>query len=371
MENRMQKKHIITLALFLISTFTYSSIDSINSLSHRATEKEIEYNTGLEFSKIKYITSSVDASLVGTAATNNTDHTSYEGNKTKWANNFTYGFTNLFSLCIGLDFDFVNSLITTADSTGATTHAPSTSIKTSTTFNALEMKNNGPEDVRIHSSYRYLNNNIKADLLVGIALSSKTKKAELNYNANNYYVVSKGDAMSGGSSIQIGTTVFGVIETFEWATNIGINYKLKKVGTIVGGDLNSSNTNLDYDKEINSKMDFKLNFTGQYNINPIFSISPSLGFDYISEEDASMSIYGGGTVLKPITTVDSAHTDITIALMGKFQVRDNLLVKLNYSHLFGGDIDGTVNMPTINTTDITHINDRTDNRFGLNLDFYF
>jgi hypothetical protein len=342
-----------------VSSVVLAEGDSMNSLSYRVKAKELRYDLGVEVGTPKYKTSEVNAA---TPTASNTDHASYENSKMRWTNNLSYGVSDLFSVDLGLNLSLKNSLKKTAESQGTIANTGSATADTGTTFSTLEEKNSGLEDIKLNSSYRYLTGDIKADLLVGIAYSGKSKRATRNKNAASNYVVSTGEAMSGGSSLHLGTQFAGVMGSFEWATGIGANYNMKKVSTKVGGDY-KANAVADYDLKTKTALDLALDLAGQYNIDSAFSLAANLGLNFAAKREQTALTYEGPTTKKATTLKDDAHTDITLGLGAKYQAMTNVTLGLNYSHLFAADINGSRVEDT--TTYTTHTTDRKDDRIGL------
>lgn len=368
----MQKKLLVSLAVIATSTVVHAEDSSMNSLSYRVKEKGFQYELGMDFGKTKFNTSKVDSSLTGAAAIAATEKMSFENSQTRWSNDFSYGISDTFSVSLGLDLSLKNALKQTAGSTGSTIAVGSSGAVTATSYSNAEMKNDGLEDIRLSSSYRYMNDSVKADLLIGLAISGKGKTAATIENAaGTAYVTSTGDAKSGGSSIQLGTQLSGVVGSFEVAGVLGLNYKMKKKTTIVGGDINAAGTAVaDIEKENKANMDFALGVEGQYNITSSFAIGANVVANFAAKEEAAYSVYEGGATRYDVTAIDKAHTDLTIGFSGKYQVASNVDLGLNYSHMSGADVDGSiVAKPTTGTTlnYTTTSTDRKDDRFGFNV----
>jgi hypothetical protein len=152
-----------------------------------------------------------------------------------------------------------------------------------------------------------MNDAIKADLLAQVSFSGKAKRAASNENASGNYVVSEGDAKSGGSSILVGTQFAGAVGAFEWATALGLNYQMKKKITVVGGDITTTNAVVDYEQQTKSKLDFALGVAGQYNLTSAFSLGANVGMNFVSKEENSYSQFDGAATKRDVTVTDK-HT---------------------------------------------------------------
>ena len=368
----MGKKFLLPMALATVSMAAYAQGDSMNTLSYRVKEKEIYYNLGMEFGTSKQDVSSVSSTLTGQNATDNTNHDSYETKKTRLMNDLTYGVSDTISIGLGLDLSLANNTTITDESLGVSAHTGSISAKSGTsTFNANEIKNNGLEDLRLNSSYRYLTGDLKADLLVGLTFSGKSKEGSLITNiADTTYSSSSGDALLGGSSLQLATrfaSSFG--GAFEWAAAAGLDYKMQKKVTVVGGDKNTSAI-IDFEKVIQSNTDFNVNLASQYNFSPLFSLGASLNIKLVPQVTSTATKYAGlATQNVSYMAIDESHSDFKLGINGKYQVMANVDLGLNYFHLMGGNIDGTEATGTaINTISKTN---RKDDLFGFNLAIRF
>lgn len=363
----MQKKLLVSLAVIATSTIAHAESDSMNSLAYRVKTNEFHYDLGMDFGKTKYNTSERLSSSAASTAVKK----SFENSATNWTNDLSYGVNDSFSLSVGVDLALTNTLKQTAQSDAGTVFT-SAAVDNNTNYSPLEMKNDGLRDVRVGSSYRYLTGEVKADLLVGVTFSGKGKVGKTNSNnATSTYVASNGDAKLGGSEIQLGTQLSGAMGSFEWSTAAALNYKMKKTFTIVGRDSITGLSALDYDKEIKANMDFALGLDGQYNINSSFAVGASLLVNLAATEEGTASAYAGHTTKTTETSTDKAHTDMTLGLDGKYQVMSNVALGLNYSHLFGADIDGAMIGNALNASATeartTSITDRKDDRFGFNV----
>lgn len=179
---------------------------------------------------------------------------------------FSYGLTDSLSIGLGLDLTLSSKLSQKSESDGPTIYTGSSSAVTNTTYSTLDQENNGLGDIRLNTSYRYMNDEIKGDLLAQISISGKAKRASSTENASGNYVASEGDAKSGGSSILLGTQFAGAVGSFEWSTALAMNYQMKKKIIVVGGDMTSTNAITDYELATKSKLDFVLDLAGQYNL---------------------------------------------------------------------------------------------------------
>jgi len=362
----MEMKFLLPVALATVSMASYAQGDSMNALSYRVKEKEVYYNLGMEFGTSKQDISSVLSTLTGQNAIDSTTHDSYETKKARLMNDFTYGVNDTFSIGLGLDLSLANSTTITDESYGVSARTGSISSKSGTsTFNENEVKNNGLEDLRFNSSYRYLTGDLKADLLVGITFSGKSKEGSLA-TLGNKYSSSSGDAMSGGSSLQLGTHFASTFSgAFEWAAAVGLDFKMEKKVTVVGGDQNISAI-IDYEKVIQSNMDLNVNLASQYNFTPVFSMGASLNIKLAPQEISDATKYAGtATQNVSYSTTDESHTDFKLGINGKYQLMTNVDLGLGFSHLMGGDIDGTeATGASINKISKTN---RKDDLFSFNL----
>ena len=334
---------------------------------------EFHYNLGMEFGTSKYNDSMVDSTLTGAAVAANIVKRSYENKTTTWTNDFTYGLTDTFSIGLGLDLALSSKLSQKSESDGPIIFTGSSTAATNTTYSTLDQENNGLGDIRLNTSYRYMNDAIKADLLAQVSFSGKAKRAASNENASGNYVVSEGDAKSGGSSILVGTQFAGAVGAFEWATALGLNYQMKKKITVVGGDITTTNAVVDYEQQTKSKLDFALGVAGQYNLTSAFSLGANVGMNFVSKEENSYSQFDGAATKRDVTVTDKAHTDVTLGVDGKYEVTSNVMIGLNYAHVIGADIDGSASVRQSGvTTNLTTTNtDRKDDRFGFDVSVRF
>lgn len=365
----MQKKLLLSLAVFATSTIVQAQDNSSLSLSYRVKEKSFDYSLGLGLGSGKYNTSSFDNTVP-----NDVTKKSFETSQTQWTNDFSYGISESFSVELGLDLSLENSLTQNAESFGSTVFRAGANVATATTFSANEMKNAGLEDFRLGSSYRYMNDSLKADLLVGLTISGKGKTAATEKNvAETAYLTSEGDAKSGGSALQLGTHLISTMGAFELGGLIGLNYKMEKKNTVVGGDKNTT-AMLDVEQVTKSNMDLFIGFEGQYNFAPTFALGANLQANFAAKNELTYSTYSGGTTRYDVTSIDESYTDVIFGLNGKYLVASNVDLGLSYSHLFAGDIKGSVlAKPTSGTTlnYTTATTDRKDDRFGLDLTVRF
>lgn len=363
----MEIKFLLPMALATVSMATYAEGDSRNSLSYRVPEKEIYYNLGMEIGTSKQDISSVSSTLTGQNATDNTTHDSFETKKSRLMNDLTYGINDTFSIGLGLDLSLANNTTIATESLGVSARSGSVGAKSGTsTFNANEVKNNGLENLRLNSSYRYLTGDLKADFLVGLTFSGKSKEGSLITNlSNTTYSSSSGDAMLGGSSLKLATRFASSFSAaFEWAAAVGVDYKMEKKVTVVGGDANTSAI-IDYEKVIQSNMDFNVNLASQYNFTPSFALGASLNIKLVPQETSNATKFASlATQSVPFTSIDESHTDFKLGINGKYQLMANVDLGLGFSHLIGGDIDGT----QATGASITKINktNRKDDLFGFN-----
>ena len=373
----MQKKVLLSLAVLSVSTVTLADDSSLSSLSYRVKANEFHYNLGMEFATLKNNASSVDSLATGAAIASNIEKESFESTNTTWTNDFSYGLNDSLSFGLGLDLVLSSKRNQTAGSAGTTIKTGSSTTEIAgKTFGNLDEKNNGLKNIRLNTSYRYLNDTVKADLLGQFTISGKAKRATSNEDVNSKYVVSEGDAKTGGSSLQVGTQFSGAMGSFEWATDLGLDYQMKKKITFVGGDVDSANKVINYEQETKSKLDFALGVAGQFNLTPEFSLGANLGLDLISKEESTASVINNdpADVKTNVTKTYKGYTDITLGLNSKYVVTPNMMLGLNYSHVFGADIDGTqsakqVGSPASNNT--LTMTDRKDDRFGFDVSVRF
>ncbi len=180
-------------------------------------------------------------------------------------------------------------------------------------------------------------------------------------------------AKSGGSSIQVGTQFAGVSGAFEWSTALGLNYQMKKTTTVVGGDVSSLNQITDYESQIKSKLDFVLGLDGQFNLNTELSVGAGVAMNFRSKEEISYSDFDGNATARTNAGSNKGFTDITLGLNTKYVVTPNMMLGLNYAHVFAADVDGTMARTSTGTTTnyTTTMADRKDDRFGFDVSVRF
>lgn len=336
----MQRKLLLSFAVISMAAVAHADGDSMHSLSYRVKENEFRYDSGVEVAKPKF-----DIKVA-------TSRASFENTKVRWINDLAFGVTDSFSVGVGLDLSIINTFRQTAATTG-------------TTFSSVDQKNNGFEDIRLNSSYRYSAAEVKADLLVGFAYSGKAEKAaSVQHPTTGKYVTSAGDAKSGGSSIQLGTQFSGAMGSFEWATMMSAQYNMRKKAIVVGGDQNGTSV-LDYELKTKSALDLILGVSGQYNINTTFALETHLDMNFAAKREYTYFLLDGDTIKSNNKKIEKAHTDIKLALNGKYLLMANVALGLNYSHLFAAKIDGSIaSAPPALTTKMTG---RKDDRFGFDV----
>lgn len=369
----MQKKVLLSLAVLSVSTIALAEDSSLKSLSYRVKGNEFHYNLGMEFGTSKFSNSMVDSTLTGAAATADTVKRSFENKATTWTNDFSYGVTDSFSIGLGLDLALSSKLNQKSESEGSTIFTGSSTAATNTTYSTLDQENNGLGDIRLNTSYRYMNDGIKGDLLAQVSISGKAKRAAINENTTGNYVVSEGDAKSGGSSILVGTQFAGAAGSFEWSTALALNYQMKKKITAVGGDVTSTGIILDYEQQTKSKLDFALGVAGQYNLTSAFSLGANVALNLVSKEETSYSQFDTAATKRDVTVTNKAHSDVTLGVEGKYEVTSNVMIGLNYAHVFGADIDGSASLKQSGTTTNLTLadTDRKDDRFGFDVSVRF
>lgn len=362
----MRRKVLLPLAAIALSTSAFAAEESMTSLGYRVKAGEFHYDLGMEFGKPKYNTSEVNVAS-NTAA--NTEHRSFENSKTTWTNEITYGVSDALSFGLGLDFALTNTMKQTSDVVGTTAQVLNQD------WTNAEMKNSGLKSVDLNTSYRYLNGEVKADLNFGLSLSGKGKKAAGIYDSanNKYSGVSKGNGLNGGSEVELGTVISGKMSSFEWSGLLGLKYNLKKKYTLVNADFDSNDKNHDVDQEIKSNMDINLGVAAQYDISSAFAVGLSLEALFAPKDETSYAAYVGNTTKKNFTEVEKSHTDITLGLNLKYNVLTNLMVGVDYSHLFAADVDTT--KKEVNGSSITNktgkMTDRKADMFGFNIAYRF
>lgn len=167
------------------TTFAIFAQDSsLNSLSYRPKAQEFNYSLGLEKSEINFETSDYVEGNSGTT------RRTFERNNTNWTNDFNYGVTDSLSFGLGLDLALNNELQQTAMRVNGTAYTGTSGAATATSFNNLKESNDGLKDIRLNSSYRYMKETVKADLIIGLAYASETDLASRNETISGNYTVS-------------------------------------------------------------------------------------------------------------------------------------------------------------------------------------
>lgn len=260
---------LASLLLTTVSTTVFAQ-ERMNSLSYRTEAGEFHFDTGLKFNRTEEKDLANDKTEVKT---------------TKWDLGLTYGLTNEFSFGVGF-FVPVNTDVTFAGQDSR-----------------VEFK--GISDIALKSSYRYMNSDIKGDLLVGLNVS-KTRKQEL---AGSTLEV---DTMTGGHSLELGTQIAGEMGAFEWATSAKALYNFeKKLEITVPGEEDTDKTK--------AYVDFNVGVAGQYNLMPTMSLGLNATVNFNGKEESKTD--GTGT---------KAYTDVVLGVNYKYQIVENFMLGVSY-----------------------------------------
>jgi len=353
----MQKNLLMALAIGTLSTTAIADETSMNSLSYRVKANEFHYELGMDFGKSEFLDTET---AVGATTSNNNG---YEVKSTKWTNDFSYGITDSFSVGLGLDLVLSSKL----------TQVSKNNAGASAAFDSQAEKNDGLGDIRLNTSYRYMDGAVKADLLAGVAISGKGKKASRYVNATTgKNSVSEGNAKSGGSSLQLATQFSGAMDKVEWAAVVAADYKMKAKNTMVNGD-ETTTANTDYEVVSKSKLDLALGVTGQYNVTSAVSVGANLLANFVSKDEGTASVFAGNATTTNVTKNTESYTDLTLGAEVKYQVMSNVALGLNYSHLFGADLKATQveNDSGTITRYALATKDRKDDSFGFDIQVRF
>lgn len=275
------KKTALVSALLVTATSSVYANESMTSLSYRVAGGEIHVGTGLSFEKTK--------------STDPSDNSKNELKLSVWDFDFTYGVTN--ELSFGVGFGVPVSTDLTVDGEDA------------------HFKMKGLSDVALKGSYRYLDTDLKADLLFGLNVSG-TKK--IKTTANGF----ENDYQTGGHSLEVGSRVAGHMNAFEWSGLVNVKHSL---------EAKSDDGAIDKTK---ARTDFKLGFAGQYN----FMSTMALGLDATAN-------FNGKEESKTDGTGTKAFTEMMIGMNYKYQMAKDFMLGLRYQTTLEHDLkdlDGNV-----------------------------
>lgn len=259
----------------LLTSFAGSAF-AMNSLSARLVESEIATNLSLKSNELNRNQEEVSHISVG----------------------------------LGLDYGFSNDL-----SFGIAFEVPvSTDMKNE--GEKEEGKYKGISDINLNANYRYLNTDLKADLLVGINYSGAREIEELSSGAQEFGL------NSGGSSLALGTKVTGSNGAVEWSANVGMNYIFEK-------EYKEIVSSSEISKKYKSHMDFNLGVAGQYNMMPTLSFGLSADLKMNGKEKNKNNLNASGY---------KAYNQTTLGANAKYLINPDMMLTLNYGNTLAADV---------------------------------
>lgn len=188
------------------------------------------------------------------------------GSKTKFAEmkrqtrlsklDLTYGLNDQFSVGLGTDISFRNSLVNenvTMHPSGAVSNKEPT------------IKDNGILDPRATSKYRYLNSgSVISDLLVNISPSVTTAKRGAIFNGQQ--IVSKGDYQRGSHQVEIGN-MFGYklgADEFKFNLMYQLNLRGKQKYMQVDPTAENAKGDMFYNEDMRSEYSFDATYNWKF-----------------------------------------------------------------------------------------------------------